>query len=225
MPVDLSALARETRERIDVPPVPPAVLAAARSAAPNATGSGRPRIVAAALAGVSLIAVAAAATVAVRPHLFFSPTQGLTMAYDRTMNRARFRRQHPPLLRPSPAQVRAAARSMDFPVTLPAGVPGDRRPTFLSRFGTSALLLTYDLDDAKRGHRSLLIVLADPNGVASGTASDAPDDRVVLPKDKTGSGVRWRIGGEDVFLPRTVLSAAETERMHRAMVAAAAKGE
>jgi hypothetical protein len=230
MPADLSPLFREARARIDVPPVPPAVRAAAREGTARHAGvraprSVRSRLAAASLVGLSLVAVAAAAELVIGPQITISPAHGITVGFDRLPEHPK-RDLRSILTAPkaaSPDDVRAVARSMDFPVTLPAGVPGDGRPTMVMPVGSSAMIFDYNLPGAwRRDDHVLEIVLANPREVAAAPPAHAPKHTYTVTMGPPAA-VRWRVGGEDVIVMKSRMTAAETEHLHHAMLAAAAQ--
>ncbi|HEX3548841.1 MAG TPA: hypothetical protein VHT53_00590 [Candidatus Elarobacter sp.] len=111
-------------------------------------------------------------------------------------------------------------------MTLPAGIPGDRSPRSLLRAGTGAMILTYDLPGAwRRDNHLLRIVLADPRDVFDGGATAVKKHTYELKLGSMEGALRWRVGGEDVIVLKSTMTPAETEHLHRAMIAASRRRE
>jgi len=199
------------RTRISVPTIP---LASIRTAAEARSHSGRAkpwlRPLAAAFASVSVVASAAGAAVW-STHVSLTKAGTVILTGD-SVHTTRH---------PTSADLHSAAYRVDFPVVLPQGLPSDTKLSGLTRIGTSALVLTYDLPGAARRNNHLLgVVLASP---ASTTA--VSNDARVKPmshRDYTlnlgHAREHWSVGAQDVLvLPPSTMTFAEIARMKQAM--------
>jgi hypothetical protein len=203
---DLPALCGKAREQIAVPPFPRAAIRAAAQNAPNTAARRRSFFSAVAL-GLSLVAVAAAADIAVQSHIRFTPSGGFVISSSAKMAS---RAIH------SNAEVRAAAQHLNFPVVLPAGLPDGTRPTQLFTAGNDMLAVTYELPGAWRAsHHHLWIFLINPASIGK---YRAPLDRYRLHPGGRGSEIgMWQVGGEQVIAVSNGLTRPEVERMKAAM--------
>ena len=201
MQSDLSAICRNARARIDVPAVPlPAIRHGATVREPRKAGW-----IMALIASIAIVAVAAAAEV-LGTHITFERDGKMLITANNLQ--ARF-------ANPTKADVDAAARSANFPVTLPAGLPSG---TKLKRLWSSAgaIMLLYDLPGAWRvSHHIAWIVLANPSTV---TASGAAE-RMRLALASQGEPIHWRVGGEEVIIAmHNAMTPAELARIKQAML-------
>jgi len=141
-------------------------------------------------------------------HVSFSPSGGSAIMAETMDSR----------LRPSMEQVRAVAHRANFPVILPADLPGDGLPLQVYTMqmktgGQKAIVLTYNLPGAwRRQHHLLPIILASPEMLTSSPTTQ--------PSGTAGKGdILWKIGHEDVIVPASAATPAELEKIHRAMLA------
>jgi len=203
---DLSERCRIAREHIEIPPFPSfsirAAVERATRPAPRRYSFG-----AVALAGVSAIAIAAAAGVLQQTHVRFSPLGGLVVSsVDKMVSR--------PIH--ANAEIRQAAEHLDFPATLPEGLPDGTMPVRLLAVDKSLLVITYDLPGVqRRSHHWLSIVIANPTTMSASTASIAA--RYRLRSGKNMSRAHWRVGREDVITLSNGLTLPEIARIRHAM--------
>jgi len=203
MQSDLALLCRDARTRIEVPAVP---LTAIRHAAALPQPR-KPAWLSALLAGISIVAVATAAVLGT--HITFEPDGKLLI----TANNMQVR-----FANPTAADVEAAARGANFPVTLPAGLPNGAKLKGLWR-SSGTIMLLYDLPGAWRAsHHVAWIVLANPSAI--GFSKTPGNMRLALASQ--GKPIHWRVGGEEVIIAmRNAMTPAELAHMKRAMLALA----
>jgi RNA polymerase sigma factor (sigma-70 family) len=148
-------------------------------------------------------------------HVSFSPSGGSAIMAETIESR----------LSPTMEQVHAVARRANFPVILPAGLPGDDLPLQIYTMqmktgGQRVIVLTYRLPGAwRRQHHLLSIILASPEMlVGSAEATSGPP--TAQPSGAAGKGdILWKIGQEYVIVPQSAATPAELEKIHRAMLA------
>lgn len=200
---DLTHLAREARESIEIPPFPAYAI---RTAAQHQPRVPRRRSAAAtALAVLSLAGIAAAAALH-GTHLTFTHSGGLVIASNV---------QNGSVAIHDDAPVRAAAQKLDFTAILPAGLPKGTKPAQLYTAGRSLMAVTYDLPGAQRAsHHLLWIFLADP-AIVSGSPSRAPKYGWRTGKSMIAS--HWRIGPEEVIVVSNGLTQSERAAIKSAM--------
>ncbi len=201
MQSDLGAICRGARARIDVPAAP---LAAIRYAATLRVGRNAGWITSL-IASVSILAAAAGAAM-LGTHIAFERDGKLLI----TANNIQVRFKNP-----TPADVGAAVRGANFPVTLPAGLPsGAKLKELWSSDG--AIMLLYDLPGAWRAsHHIAWIVLANPSAVATSDVSG----KMRLAFASQGKPIHWRVGGEEVIIAmHNAMTPAELAHMKQAML-------
>lgn len=206
MQYSLSELCESARARIAVPPYPRlAILARAQHA--SAHSPRKRSFVAAVIAGLSIVAIAAAAEVATQSHVRFTPSGGFVVSSSAKMAS---RRIH------SDAEIREAAQQLNFAAVLPAGLPKAARPAQLFTAGKDMLAVTYDLPGPGRApHHRLWVFLMNP---ATMGAYHAPLDRYRLhPRGRTYATLMWRAGSEQVIAVSNGLTPADLMRMKVAM--------
>jgi len=197
---DLLERSREIRGRIQAPRFP---LEAIRASAIRAERPTRHvPFVAAIVAGCSIVAIAATAQIVEHARLRFMPSGGIVISSDTESSR---------LIHDGNA-IRAASERLDFPVTLPAGLPASASPLKLDMAGTSLLAITYTLPDAHH----LWITLVNPRATSGSLPPTSP---------RHGKNIRaqfWRIGAEDVLVASDGLTPAQFASIKQAMERAAA---
>lgn len=201
---ELSAAFSALRERMAVPPLPRAAIVTAAQYAP--ANSRKRGWTAGAVAILSAFAIAGAAEIATQSHIRFTRAGGMVLSSTaKTQNR----------VISSENEVKTAAARMNFPVTLPAGLPNGTKPVRLYTSGDDVMAVTYDLPGAWRAsHHLMWIFLANPATMAKAEPNSAvyrlrPDGRM--------SQARWRAGGEEVLVVSNGLTPAEVEAMKLAM--------
>ncbi len=122
---------------------------------------------------------------------------------------------------PTFGNLRSFANHADFPVVLPAGLPAGTTIASVHMFGSSALLLQYNLPGAwRRSDHVLSLILANPNSI--GGSPKIPPKSYNLRLGRKGSGaVQWAIGREVVILTLSTATPAELAHIKRAMIAQA----
>lgn len=213
MPSKFEVTCRSARSLIAVPDIP---FDAIRNGARRAN-SARPKrrfgFGAAVLAGLSIIA-AAAATELLGVRIFFDPTGPMHIFITGGNN----------VPNPTRADFQAAIDQMTFPVLLPVGLPAGTTPINLSRAAKSALFITYNLPGQwRRSNHLLEVVLADPRVVTTKNAP-APHMRAEFEYGGTAGtgGVLWHVGGEDLIVLHSTMTRTELAHFKKALMAAAA---
>ncbi|HTU70420.1 MAG TPA: hypothetical protein VMF11_08850 [Candidatus Baltobacteraceae bacterium] len=217
MESELSARCHDAREHIVVPAVPlDAIRDAAQRPAAAKGRSLRRSWIAALLGAASLAAIAAGAAAWHETHVTFAHSGAVLVTADRMT--AKFRNA-------STADALAAARSADFPVVLPAGLPPGSRLSSVFRAGPGAIVLGYALPGARRASRHpTFILLANPSSVSESSTSPAGKIRLRMPAlgvPAFGSPIRWRVGGEDVIIGNNNFTPSELTHIKHAMLALA----
>jgi hypothetical protein len=200
MQSDLALLCREARGRIEVPAVPLAAIRATASVgAPRKAGW-----LTALVATFSIVAVAAGAAV-LGTHITFDGSGVQIIANKLEIH----------FKNPTEADVEAAVKQADFPVTLPSGLPdGAHLKQLWSSDG--AIMLLYNLPGAWRAsHHVAWIVLANPEAVTSET-----EGKLRLNLGPHGTPMHWRVGDEEVIIAWNNFTPAEIARMKQAMLTA-----
>jgi hypothetical protein len=194
---------RIARNNIVVPTFPLSSIRLAAQSAPHHRARGP---IAAAIA-VSLFAAGiAAATVMLQTHITFTPSGGMLIKSDA---KSGSRPIH------SEAEVREAARHLNFPAILPAGLPEGTEPIRLFTSGSDLIAVTYNLPGAqRRSHHLLWIFLANP---AAMSPWKAPRAAYQL---RTGrmTQAHWRAGSEEVIVVSNGLTPQELAAIKRAMI-------
>jgi hypothetical protein len=183
---DLLERGRALRDLIEAPAFPLAAIRAA-AARPAARAPRRRTFVAVVLAGFSIAAIAAAAEVVQRAHLVFVPSGGMIVS---SATKLSSREIH------TDADIREAAKHLDFQAVLPAGLPDGAQPIKLDMAGTSLLTITYALPVSQDGSRhKVWIFLANPLVTSpSGVPLARYHARNGYPSEV------WRVGQEQVIV-------------------------
>lgn len=212
---DFSNLCKDARERICVPAVPLTAIrhGAGKQPVPR-FGKRRKGLIAAFVAGVSIVAVAAGAEVWGGTHISFNRSGAMEIAFNRGGS--------PPIQNPTREDVRLATRRADFPVVLPAGLPeGTLGPVTLMS-GPGVLLLQYNLPGAwRRSNHILPIILTNRQALESKFESARARYKLLIPRARIG-GVHWAIGQEEVFVLPSSLTPIELAHIKSAMIAQSA---
>jgi len=197
---DILQRSLEIRGSIQAPSFP---LEAIRIAARRAERpTRRMPVIAALIAGCSIVAIAATAQVVQQTRLRFMPSGGIVISSNS---------QSTQFVR-GDGQIQAASERLDFHVTLPLGLPANASPLKVDVAGTSLLAITYALPNAHH----LWIMLVNPRAT-SGSLAPAPP--------RHGKHIRaqfWRIGAEDVLVASDGLTPAQFASIKHAMERAAA---
>ncbi|HVA27738.1 MAG TPA: hypothetical protein VNF68_06130 [Candidatus Baltobacteraceae bacterium] len=208
---DLLERGRIAREAIDVPAFPLASIRAA-VAHPVPAAPRRRSLVAAIAASVSIVAIAAAAEIVQQAHIILPASGGIVISSD-AKSSSRWIHTN--------AEVRDAAARLDFPATIPVGLPVGTRPIRLTTAGSSLLAIDYNLPGAqRRSHHMLWIFLANPSSMAALHASSAgsrPLYRLRMNEDMQF----FRAGAEQVIIVSNGLTLSEFAAIKRAMERAA----
>ena len=206
MPSDLNDLCATARERIVAPPFPRAQIMTAAQRSPESNPRLH-RLSAAIIAGISIIAIAAAAELATQSKIRFTPSGGMVLSSSAASS---FSREiH------SSEDVRQAASHLNFPAVVPSGLPAGSKPTRLYTSGPDLMAVTYDLPGAWRAsHHFAWIFLANP---ATLSGSKLPAVHYTLRTDGRMSTARWRAGSEEVIVVSNGLTPGEVDTIKRAM--------
>lgn len=159
---DLLERAQIARDHIDVPNFPLASIRSAAARSPKPAPHRR-TIIASILAGLSVVAIAAAAEVMTQTQITFTPQGGMVISSDA---------KHSSRMNPTEADIRDAIAHLDFPAILPSGLPEGTVAKQLGTEGSDALYIRYDLPGAERqSHHMLYIFLANHNTITGRPAS------------------------------------------------------
>lgn len=201
---DLDQLCNAAREHISVPAFPREAVRSAVAEHPRGTGK---RTVAAALAATCVLAgAAAAAQLATQSHIRMTHSGGMVLMTSAKSGSV-------PIS--SEAQVRAASARLDFPATLPAGLPQGTRPIRLYTAGSDVMAVTYTLPGAWRAsHHLLWIFLANPASMEARSFAKQP--RYTL-RTSGMSHAAWRVGSEEVIVVSNGLTPEELQKIEAAM--------
>ena len=188
----------------EIPPFPrEAIRAAAQRPQPHQQP--RKRIALAAFAaGLSLVAIAAAAEVAVRTHVTFN-SGGIVLSSDKLEKRAIT----------SNADVQEAATHLSFRAVAPAGLPAGTTPVQLES-GRDILVVKYELPAVgSEPHPTLWILLTDPQSISNGPALK---ERFGFAPGKMRLGEFFRVGDEQVMLVSNGLTLEQANAIKQAML-------
>jgi hypothetical protein len=120
---DLLERAQMAREHINIPTFPLGSIRTAVQRAPKPAPRRR-TIIASILAGLSVVAIAAAAEIIQQTHITLTPQGGMVISSSG---------KHVSLPNPSDAEIRDAAARLDFPAIVPSGLPAG---TIAKQLGT-----------------------------------------------------------------------------------------
>ncbi len=204
------------REAIVVPSIP---LEAIRHAPnhPRTPARRRRGLIAAIVASVSVVTAAAAAEIFGHVQVSIEPSGTVKMYSDGLGGGGA------PVRNPNDEDLRKAARAMNFPVLLPAGLPSGTTAEGLMVYRPGAMQIAYNLPGAwRRSNHLLFVILANPASVAPGNAAPAHSKYTLEFGQKTGLGaVTWRVGHEDVVVLKSTITRAELAHFKAAMMAQA----
>jgi hypothetical protein len=209
---DLLERAQAARERIGVPAFPVASIRSAAARAPKPAPRRR-TLLAAILAGFSVVAIATAAEV-LQTHIKFTPGGGMVIS---SVGKGAT------TLNPTDDEIREAAARLDFHAIVPSGLPEGTVAKQLQG-GSSAMDIRYDLPGAERAsHHMLYIFLANPatiSGKAPGLASPRSNRTTFAALTRAEL---FRVGDEQVIVVSNGLTAPELASIKASMQAAALK--
>lgn len=211
MPSKFELSCKNARELIAVLAFPLDVIRSGAQRRNGAVSKRRYGLAAAILAGLSIVAVAAA-TELLGVHISFNPSGPLEVYSIGAKS----------VPKPMRADFQTTVAEVNFPVVLPVGLPPGTIPIGLMRTAKSALFITYNLPgEWRRSNHILSVVLADPKAV---TTENVPR-RLHMPMQfETGpiGGVLWHVGGEDVIVLNSTMTGAELAHFRATMMAAVA---
>ena len=216
MQSNFSSLCAQARREIAVPAVPFDAVHRALER-PVRARSFRTRLGAAVTASVfSAVAIAAAAEVYARTHIFLNSHTGVApvIAVD-PGTRGTFNPHA------TDADLRAAAKQLDFRVVLPAGLPDGTTPFQLVVIGKSAMQITYDLPGAwRRSDHLLVMLLTSDRDVVNlkGARVPAYARRGLTMQQHLRNIQFWRVGNEVVVAMADNITTQEMTRIRRAML-------
>jgi len=154
---DFDSLCKQARQDILIPEIPLAAIRQTHLQRSTRSATRRKSGLAGILAGLSIVAVAAAAQLWNGAHVVVPARTGVQLSTNTGSMVLR---------NPTGRDVDEAVRKLRFPVTLPAGLPAGTHFRAIVRFGTDALMLQYDLPGAwRRSNRLFMLILANPNSV------------------------------------------------------------
>ncbi len=174
-------------------------------------------LIAAIVASISIVTAAAAAEIFGHVQVSLEPS-GIVRMYSDGLGGA-----GAPVRNPNEEDLRKAARAMNFPVILPAGLPNGTTAEGLMVYGPGAMHIAYNLPGAwRRSNHLLFVILANPASVAPANPAPADSKYTAEFGQKTGLGaVTWRVGHEDVIVLKSTITRAELAHFKAAMMAQA----
>ena len=209
---------RTAREAIAIPALPLDAIRVGAQSRPSESARRRRRgVLAAAVASLSVVAVAAAAEMFGHVQISLQPSGAMRVAFDGTGA------HWAPVRNPTEQDLQKAARAMNFPVILPKGLPQGTRPEMLVVLGSGAMQIVYDLPGASRRSNHLLFVtLANPKSVAPESAKLPRGEYTMEVGQTKGAGAaRWTVGQEEVIVLKSTITPVELARFKAAMMAQA----
>ncbi|MEA2784384.1 MAG: hypothetical protein QOF71_488 [Candidatus Eremiobacteraeota bacterium] len=209
---------KNARDAIAVPAIPlDAIRYGAHNSRNASAGRRRRRVVAAAVASLSLVAVAAAAEMFGHVQVSLNPSGEVHLSFDGVNGRLTQFRD------PKGSDIQKAARAMNFPVILPKGLPAGTDAEAVTVLGPGAMQIVYNLPGAwRRSNHLLFVILANPKSVAPDDATPPKSKFSMQFGQKTGLGaVRWIVGGEEVIVLKSTITAAELAHFKAVMTARA----
>jgi hypothetical protein len=216
MQSDFRQSCAEARALITVPAVPIAAIRNGAQRPVHAPSGGRRKwLLAGLLAGVPIVAIAAAAGIWNAAHVSFGSTGELRFTSSDRLTGKWF---------PTSADLQAAVRQAAFAAELPIGLPAGTRPTQMV-FGPSIILISYRLPGKWRGGiRQQTVIVTDPRATSGPPADPRQAYRLSLCCVGAAGRVKWLVGGEIVLLPGTNrMTSAELAHFKAAMVAQASR--
>lgn len=218
MPSNFQMRCVAARELIAVPEFPLLAIRRAAERRPRpVVPKRRSRLVAALLAGVSIVAVAAAAEIWSNTHIALTPSGGISLAWNKNSGGT------PLISHPTSAQIAAAVHGLNFTAELPTGLPGNAAPISMLA-NRSLMMLQYNLPGASRRSNHLLtIVIANPNAFTAPFKREHGkyEEVTLFNGTAAGAAVHWRIGNEEVIVPHSTITPAELAHLKNAMLAEA----
>ena len=178
-------------------------------------GRRRRGVVAAVAASLSIVAVAAAAEMFGHVQVSLEPSGTVRIAFDGAGG------HWLPVRNPTERDLQDAARTMNFRVILPKGLPEGTTAMQLMALGPGAMQITYNLPGAwRRSNHLLFVILANSKSVASADATPAKTKFSMQFGQTPGLGaVRWMVGGEEVIVLKSTITAAELAHFKAVMTA------
>jgi hypothetical protein len=183
----------------------------------NSGGRRRRGVLAATVAGLSVVAVAAAAEMFGHVQISLNPSGAANLYFDGQGGRLAGG-QHP-----KDQDLQKAARAMNFPVTLPTGLPEGTTTAQFVVLGPGAMQIAYNLPGAsRRSNHLLFVILANPKSVAPDGATPPKSKFRMELGQTTGVGAeRWMVGQEEVIVLKSTITAAELAHFKAVMTAQA----
>jgi hypothetical protein len=207
---------KTAREAIAVPAVPmDSIRQGAQHRPSERAGRRRRGALAATVAGLSIVAVAAAAEMLGHVQISLDPSGAARIAFDGAGG------HWLPVRNPTEQDINRAARAMNFPVILPTGLPQGTTAMQLMALGPGAMQITYNLPGAsRRSNHLLFVILANPKSVAPDNAA-APKGKYTMEFGQTkGVGaVRWMVGQEEVIVLKSTITTSELAHFKAVMTA------
>jgi hypothetical protein len=209
---------KRARAGITVPAVPlDAIRHAAYDRPAQRAGRRRRGMLAVAVAGLSVVAAAAAAEMFGNVQISLNPSGAAHLYFDGNGGRLTQVRD------PKEQDMQKAARALNFPVTLPKGLPEGTTAQQLLVLGPGAMQIAYNLPGAwRRSNHLLFVILANPKSIAPDDATPPKSRFTMQYGQTTGVGaVRWMVGQEEVIVLKSTITAAELAHFKAAMKAQA----
>jgi len=217
MQSNFSRLCARARLEVAVPAVPFDAVHRGLGRPQAGRSFGRRFRAAAAATVFSAVAIAAAAEIYARTHVFLNSESGIAPVIAVDPGTTGTVNQHA-----TDADLRAAAKRLDFPVVLPAGLPIGTTPFQLVVVGKSAMQITYDLPGAwRRSDHLLFVLLTNERDVVNLKGASVPAyARRGLPMQQHPRNILvWQVGNEVVVAMANNITMREMADMRRAMLA------
>jgi hypothetical protein len=203
------------REAIAVPAIPlGAIYHGVQNRPAERTGRHRRGVIAAIVASLSIIAGAAAAELFGHVQISLNPSGAVHLYFDGADG-------YRPVRNPTEQDLRKASRAMDFPVTLPTGLPKGAQAEALIVLGSGAMQIIYDLPGAwRRSNHLLVVMLANPKSVAPENPGPPHSKYTLQFGQRTGIGaVHWMVGQEEVIVLKSTITPSELAHFKAVMTA------
>jgi hypothetical protein len=209
---------KNARDAMVVPPIPLDAIRHEAQRRPNRrTGLPRGSVLATGVASLALVAAAAAAEMFGHVQISLDPSGAVHLYFDGQGGSWK------PVRNPKRQDIENAARAMNFPVILPTGLPNGTDAEGLMVLGPGAMQIAYNLPGAwRRSNHLLFVILANPKSVAPEGPNPPASKYTMHFGQTTGLGaVRWMVGGEEVIVLKSTITASELAHFKAAMMAQA----
>lgn len=211
MSADLGSLFKKARQELEVPSVPlSAICEAAFQRRPSVAGKRRRGLLAALWAFGSVAAVAAAAEIWHAAHF----------SYDR---RGTMEIRSPELIakrNPTTNDLARAARSANFHVVFPAGLPAGTKLESLG-YGRGVIFLQYGLPGAWRRSDHIVTMVLTSSETLATKVKNHPGEFVLAFRGLNAHSPQWSVASERIIVSQSTLTPKELAAIESATLARA----